>query len=92
MSIEDVRARFREMEIAASHRGIVAPPPSWRDVGILLRALEGNYVVKAEGRKLVQQARAATGPAVEHMRSATETWFWEHTAELLGPFPSEPHK
>lgn len=50
------------------------------------------YETRAEGLRLVQQARAATGPAVEQYREAAEVWFWEHAHELLTApvIPCEP--
>lgn len=38
-----------------------------------------------EGRRLVMEARSAQGPAIEHLRSAAETWFWANTHRLFQP-------
>jgi hypothetical protein len=66
-------------------------PISDSDVLACLRQDDGGTLeaIKAEGWRLVHAARQATGPAVEHARSAAETWFWQHTVDLLGPPPSQ---
>jgi hypothetical protein len=47
--------------------------------------------LKVEGWRLVREARMATGPSVESYRSAAESWFWQHTTELLGKPPTDVH-
>jgi hypothetical protein len=68
---------------------IITPEEGINGIAAALNAALEREAMLAEGRRLVLAARRATGPAVEHARSAAETWFWQNTHRLFG---SEPHQ